>query len=351
MTKSDEYFKIFCKIIKSIQISSNREEILNLIVTGAVEVMNAKACSLFLMRSRSDSDGLFYPAAQHGLSEKYIHTGPAKGRDITRDILDKGGYLAVRDATTDPRLENHEAKKKEGIASLLVVPVIAEKDPIGILALYTAEPRDFTREEIDFLRGMADQGGIAILKAHNEYRQKRNLELLASVSEHLGSSLDIKVVLQMMTSEITQAFELLGVSIRLLDERTRELKLVASYGLSAEYLDKGPLSPERLKALLKNKAEVIDDVNSYGGIDYQEERQAEGIVSMLHLPISIKGKSIGVMGLYIDKKRVISDDDVSLMSSIARQCGLAIQNSALYLQLEQDKKNLEEEIWGHKAWF
>jgi GAF domain-containing protein len=45
------------------------------------------------------------------------------------------------------------------------------------------------------------------------------------------------------------------------------------------------------------------------------------------------------------------DEDISLMSSIARQCGLAIQNASLYLQLEQDKKNLEEEIWGHKAWF
>ncbi|MGB3211018.1 MAG: GAF domain-containing protein [Desulforhopalus sp.] len=351
MTKSDEYFKIFCKIIKSIQISSNREEILNLIVQSAVEVMNAKACSLFLVRGRSATDGLFYPAAQVGLSENYIHTGPARGRDITRDIMMKGGYMAIRDATTDPQVTNHAAKKKEGIASLLVVPVIAEKDPIGILALYTAETRDFTRQEVDFLRGLADQGGIAILKAHNEYRQKRNLELLASVSEHLSSSLDINVVLQLMTSEITQAFELLGVSIRLLDDRSNELKLVASYGLSNQYLEKGPVSPERMQALLKKKAEIIDDVSTYGSIDYRDERKAEGIVSMLHIPITIKGRAIGIMGLYIDKKRVISEDDVSLMGSIARQSGLAIQNSSLYLQLEQDKKNLEEEIWGHKAWF
>jgi GAF domain-containing protein len=350
MSKNEEYFKVFCKIIKSIQRSSDRVEILDLIVRSAVEGMKAKACSLFLIRSRQDNDGLFYPVAQVGLSENYIHSGPAKGRDITRDILMKGGYLAARDATTDPRLENHEIKKKEGIASLLVVPVIADKDPIGILALYTAEPRDFAEEDVDFLRGLADQGGIAILRAHNEYRRKRDLELLTSVAEDLGSSLDIKVILHLMTSEVALAFELLGVTIRLVDDRSKELRLVASYGLSEKYLNKGPVSAERIKTVLKNKAEVIDDVATYD-IDYRDERKAEGIVSMLHLPISVKGKVIGIMGLYSDKKRVLVDEDISLMSSIARQCGLAIQNASLYLQLEQDKKNLEEEIWGHKAWF
>ncbi len=350
MTKCDDYFKVFCKIIKTIQNSSNREEILNLIVKSAVETMHGKACSLFLIRSTHDADGLYYPAAQIGLSDEYIHTGPAKGRDITQDILMKGGYLAVREATKDPRLQNHDVKKKEGIASLLVVPVIAEKDPIGILVLYTSEPRDFSLEEVDFLKGLADQGGIAILRSHTEYRIKRDLELLASVSEHLSSSLDIKVVLHLMTSEITLAFDLHGVTIRLLDETTKELKLVASYGLSETYLNKGPVSSKRIRTVLKNKVELIDDVNTYA-IDYKKERVAEGIVSMLHLPISVQGKVIGIIGLYSGTKRVLSDDDVALMGAIARQCGLAIQNASLYLQLKKDKESLEEEIWGHKAWF
>ncbi len=351
MAKNCEYFKNFCQIINAIQRSSDRVEIFDLIVKSAVEVMRAKACSLFLIRSRHDSDGLFYPVAQIGLSEKYIHAGPANGREVTRDILKKGGYMVVKNATTDPRLENRELKKKEGIASLLVVPVFADEDhPIGILALYTAELRDFSEEDVELLKGLADQGGIAIMRAHNEYRRKRDLQLLTTVAENLSSSLDIKVILHLMTADLALAFELLGVTIRLVDDRTRELKLVASYGLSEKYLNKGPVSAERIKTVLRNQAEVIDDVATYD-IDYREERKAEGIVTMLHLPISVKGKVIGIMGLYSDKKRGLLDEDVSLMSAIARQCGLAIQNASLYLQLEQDKKNLEEEIWGHKAWF
>lgn len=350
MTKSDDYIKTFCKVVKSIQSSQDREEILKLIVESAVDVMQAKACSLFLIRSRRDTDGLFYPAAQVGLSDNYIHSGPAKGRDITKDILHKGGYLAAKDATTDPRLENHEAKKKEGIASLLVVPVIADKKPIGILALYTAETREFSTEEIDFLKCLADQGGIAIVRAHRDYSNKRTIELLGSVAENLGSSLDIKAVLHIMTSEITLAFDLLGVTIRLKDEGSREMQLVASYGLSEEYLRKGELDTKRVKRVLQNQIELVEDIETTD-IDYKEERKAEGIVSMLHLPITVKGEVIGLMGLYSDEARAVSDDDISLMHSIARLCGLAIHNASLFLQVKQDKINLEEEIWGHKAWF
>ncbi len=349
-SKCEEYLRIFCEITKSIQISSDREEILNLIVESAVQVMEAKACSLFLIRSRRDQDGLFYPAAQVGLSDNYIHAGPAKGRDITKDILMQGGYLKVWDATTDPRMENHEVKKKEGIASMLVVPVIAEKEPIGTLSLYTAERRDFSDGEIAFLRGLADQGGIAILRAHSLYRRRKDFELLASVTEHLNSSLDIKEVLSLMTTEIAQAFDLQGVTIRLRDQGSKELKLVASHGLSEKYLNKGPVSSERIKTVVKDRMELVDDVATYD-IDYKKERQEEGITAMLHLPITIKGTVIGIMGLYSETKRVVADDDIALISSIARQCGLAIHNASLFLELKKDKKELENEIWAHRAWF
>lgn len=349
-TRRNNYLKTFCTIIKSIQNTKDRDDILKLLVKSAAETMEAKACSLFLVKSRWDANGLFYPAAQFGLSADYIHTGPSKNRDITRDILQKGGYLAAVDATTDPRLENHEIKKKEGIASMLIVPVIADQDPIGILTLYTAKRREFSEEEIEFFKCLADQGGIAIFRSHQDFRNTRNLELLSAVAENLNSSLDIKIVLHLITSEITLAFDLLGMTIRLRDDDTGALRLVASYGLSENYLNKGEISIERINAVIDKKAEVVENIEA-SDIDYKEERKAEGIVSMLHLPITVQDKVIGLMGLYSDRSRSITEDDVSLVSAIARQSGLAIQNASLYLQLKQDKKNLEEEIWGHKAWF
>ena len=69
------------------------------------------------------------------------------------------------------------------------------------------------------------------------------------MTEHLNSSLDINKVLTLMTSEITEAFDLLGMTIRLHCQETNELKLVASYGLSEKYLTKGPVCSDRIKTV------------------------------------------------------------------------------------------------------
>ncbi|SDO37585.1 GAF domain-containing protein [Desulforhopalus singaporensis] len=352
MPQIEYYFKVFCKISEAIQTQPDREAILKLIVESAAEAMNAKACSLFMIKSTKEPDEPFYPVANTGLSESYIHTGLSSHKiDSIRETLVKDGYLISRDATTDPRLENHEIKKREGIASLLVVPVKAERKPIGVLALYTADSRDFSKPEIDFLAALANQGGLAIVRAHKDYRIKRDIGLFAALSEHLSSSLDIREVLKMMTSEIAGAIELKGVTIRLLDNGSNELKLVSSYGLSDKYLHKGPISATREKAFFEKKVEYIEDVQEQNDIDYKKERIEEGITSMLHLPITIKGNTIGLMGLYATRRRSVSEDDIKLARSIATQCGLAIHNASMYLQLKEEKKSLEEEIWGHKSWF
>ena len=80
-----------------------------MIVESAIETMDAKAACLFLADEKRD---IFVPAAQKGLSDDYLHAKPMRAKSIVKAVL-KGGYLAIRDATTDPRVENHEAKKAE----------------------------------------------------------------------------------------------------------------------------------------------------------------------------------------------------------------------------------------------
>jgi GAF domain-containing protein len=347
MTNCKGYIKTFCRISRSIQRTFEMEEVLQLIVESAVDAMNGKACALFL---KNDSGDFFMPAAQKGLSDDYIHAEPLGARKVIKKILKDGGYLAIKDATTDPRVENHEAKKAEGIASILDVPVMADSEPIGILALYTDKPRDFSVQEIEFLGCLADQGGIAIQKARFIKRKKQNSELLFSITEKLNSSLDIRKILNIMSAEIADAFNAKGITIRLMDEKEKELKLVASYGLSEKYLNKGPVSTRQLEKSLRNQWEIINDVPP-GDIDYFDEKSEEDIATILSLPITVKEEVIGIMRVYCDKKREFPDDTVSLLRSLARLGGLAIQNASIYLQLKNDKEDLEKEIWTHKIWF
>ncbi|MCP4118279.1 MAG: GAF domain-containing protein [Desulfobacteraceae bacterium] len=348
MRNCNAYFKTFCRISNSMQSTFEMEEVLNLIVNSAVQAMDAKASSLFLKNGQGD---VFFPVAQTGLSDAYVHAAPEKAQALTRDILKQGGYLAVKDATSDPRTEHHAGKQSEGIASILVVPVIAEEKPIGTLSLYTAKPRDFDKLDIEFLGALADQGGMAIQKARFIKRKKDNAALLLSITEDLNSSLDIKHILHIMSSEIAEAFNVKGASVRLMDEEKKELKLVASYGLSEAYLNKGPVSAATLSHSLSNTMVCINHHNDKSAIDYLEEKKQEGIVTMLNLPITVKEEVIGILRIYCDEDRKFSEDALTLLRSLARLGGLAIQNASMYLQLQQDKENLEKEIWSHRSWF
>ena len=115
MTKQPDYFKTFCNVSKAFGTAISTEKLLDLIVASVIETMQAKAACLFLADEEKD---VFIPVSQKGLSDNYLHAKPLQAKLIVSAIL-KGGYLYIQDATSDPRVEHHDAKKAEGIASIL----------------------------------------------------------------------------------------------------------------------------------------------------------------------------------------------------------------------------------------
>jgi GAF domain-containing protein len=137
-----------------------------------------------------------------------------------------------------------------------------------------------------------------------------------------------------------------------LDDDKKTLKLVASCGLSEKYLNKGPISAEKSIAMaLKGKPVVVKNAFTDEGVQYKKEKQEEGIVSILCVPIKSKEDVIGVLRLYSDRQREFTDDEIILVTALAYQGGLAIQNASLYLMVQEDIKDLKENIWSHKSWF
>lgn len=348
MTKEKDYFRTFCKVSKAFGTTLSSEKLLDLIVQSAIDTMDAKAACLFLAAEGKD---VFVPVAQKGLSDTYLHQKPMKARRIVAEIIE-AGHLHFRDATTDPRLENHDAKKAEGIASILSVPVMVKNQTKGILSLYTAETRDFNKEEIDFLSALAEQGGIAIEHARLLGRIQKNATLFLDLASHINSSLDIKKILNNLTVDICQALGMKGAAIRLLDKDSGELKLVASHGLSDEFLNKGLVSATKSAAqALKGETLVIKDATKDKRIQYKKEMKKEGIVSMIVTPIKSRDEIIGVLRLYTDIKREFPEDFVTMLQALAHQGALAIQNASMYLKLQKDKEDLEQDIWSHRSWF
>jgi GAF domain-containing protein len=348
MKKSKDYFKAICKVSQALGTTQKYKEILNLIVHCAVETMDAKAAALFLDDKQKE---VFVPVAQTGLSETYLHAEPHQAKKEIADVL-KGGHLAIRDTTTDTRLSNHESKKKEGVVSLLVVPVMVKDRVIGVLSLYTATQRNFSADEIDFLKALAEQGGMAIENAKLIKRIRKNAKLFLDLASNINSSLEIKKILHNLTVDVAKTLGMKGVIIRLLDKDDGTLKLVASHGLSQEFLNKGLVSAEKsVVQALNGETVYIQDATSDDRVQYPAENKKEGIASMLTVPIKSKNEVIGIMRLCSEVEREFPEDVILLVNALAAQGGVAIQNASMYLRLQEDKKSLEQDIWSYRSWF
>jgi GAF domain-containing protein len=347
MTREKDYFKTICEVSRVFGTTSDKDELLQLVVESAVDTMRAKAACLWLV----DGDKTeFVPSAQKGLSEKYYRSLFHVGN--IGSIVDREGYLHARNAASDPRLEGHEAKKAEGIASMLIVPVRVSDSSIGVLSLYTSKPKGFSKDEISFLTALAEQGGMAIEHARLLETIRENTRLFHDLAASINSSLDVKSIFQTLAADIAKGLGVKASSVLLIDKEAQTLELVASYGLSEKYLDRGPLSVGKSMAeTLQGKSVVIKDATTDKRVQHREEKKEEGIASILSVPIKAKEEVIGALRLYSGVPRDFTADEVMLVTALALQGGVAIQNASMFLMLQEDMKDLKDDIWSHRSWF
>lgn len=351
MSTEENYFRALSKLSRDISATDDKDKIGQLIVSTAVKTLKAKAAVVFLMDENSEDSIHNAAVAQIGLSEKYIHAGPAHAVKISPQLLEDG-YMYFRDATTDKRLMNREAKKAEGIGSILSVPVMDKGKMLGILSLYTKDIRKFTKDEIDFLSILAEHGGSEIENALLIQRLRRQSRTFLKLAASISESLDVKTILQAMTNDLVKSLRLKAAAVQLLEEDKRTLKRVACFGLSEKYLNKGPIVADKNMAeALKGKTIAIKNVFKDKGIQYKKEKEEEGIVSMLYVPIKSKDDVIGVLIVYSGRQKEFTEDEILLVTTLAYQGGLAINNACMYMVIQDDIKDLKENIWSHKSWF
>ncbi len=172
------------------------------------------------------------------------------------------------------------------------------------------------------------------------------------LSSSINSSLDIQEILESLTVNICDTLEMKGATIGLFDEDTESIQLVASHGLSDEFLDiLGSINTETAARALKGETFIVSDTEADKRIEFKKEMKKEGIKSMIVTPILARDKVIGVMRLYSADYTRFPSDILVMIEALAHQGGLAIQNASMYLKLQEEKINLEEDIWSHRSWF
>jgi GAF domain-containing protein len=159
-----DYYTALYQAALTISSSLELPEVLQSVVTSITEAMQVKACALRLLDPRT---GQLQLSAVHGLSSGYLAKGPV---DVEHSPIDSealcGKTVIIPDVSNDSRFQYKEAAKREGIVSVLCVPLEVHGEAIGVLRVYTDQQCTFHEDDIQFLSVLASLAGLAIANAN-----------------------------------------------------------------------------------------------------------------------------------------------------------------------------------------
>lgn len=167
------------RISRALSKSRNPEEIIQMTVENIKSTLDVKGCALFLVNKETRE---LEVAASSGLSTEYLNKGAVSAyRSIAASLKD--GPVAVYDVSDDPRIQYPEAAEKEGIASILSVPILVGDAAVGAVRVYTAEKWEFTLDDVNFVQALAQIAGILIEMTRLYQGQSEYIEVLATTCE------------------------------------------------------------------------------------------------------------------------------------------------------------------------
>lgn len=336
-----------CRLCASMAIKDDLKDILGVLAKNITDVLGVKGCTIRFYDARTQTLEI---VAAYGLSKEYLNKGPINIKDhyVDKEIL-KGKIKYTSDITKEKHVLYVEQAKKEGIKSVLSVPLFSENKPVGVIRVYTTKPYKFSKKEIEILRILSFFGGTLAEKA----KLMDELKALIEISQIISSTLSLDRVLQAIVKSAAEIPGMKASSIRLLDAEKKYLELKASYGLSAGYIKKGPIEVEKSmidKECLMCKIVKIKDIKKEKRLQYKEELIKEGIVSLISLPLISKGNTIGVLRVYSSIPYDFSERDIDFLSSLSCQGAIAIENARLFEHVKNEYKELTHEIWKWYDW-
>ncbi len=178
--------------------------------------------------------------------------------------------------------------------------------------------------------------------------EKIDIELFKVVFRAMAQSDNLEIMANHLTQLLVAALEIKGCTIFALNPELDELEVLASFGLSRTYLQKGPLlSDKSITDTFHGKPVVIPDVNSTDRLQYPQNAKGEGIGAIVSVPINFYGKVIGALRLYHSQVWNISNHDVDSLMVLAENIGLAMT----YTRLLQALKTIRYTVNDiHRIW-
>jgi formate hydrogenlyase transcriptional activator len=291
--------------------------------------------------------------AQHGLPQEdpiawvFEHQKPL----VTNDWIAEAAFPEHRKSMLDL-----------GVLSTCTLPVVNGRRRIGVLCVGRAPRHSYSSEEVDFLRLVADQMGLAIDAAvsfHKSRESRERLELILEITNQAVSNLDFRQLLRAISSSVRRVIRADTAAIFLPDSDGKNLIVHAldfpeSKGV---FVETGLCPIEGTPpgvAFETGKPVVINRLDPETvPADMLEKAEAEGLHSFCDVPLHSRNRLLGVLGIARQEENTFGEDEVAFLMQVARQVAMGIENAQAFGEiaelrdrLAQEKLYLENEIRG-----
>ncbi len=321
------------EIAQALSAAWDLDTTLDLIVRKTTEVMQVDSSTIYLLDPGSETLIL---RATTGLARRALGRASLKvGQGMTGYAVQENKPIHAADAQNAPHFKWVDEADEKSLRSLLAVPLVIESEPIGALNVQTFEPHRYDQDEIELLSLIGDLAAGALAKAQLYDRQKRQLEemhALAEVSQVITSPQYLDDILDVVTEMAAKAIDAAVCSIFLLNEEGTHLELRSAKRRGDFYRHREPLPlGEGVvgQVALTGKKIYIADVRTDPRYLRSELASAEGLVSLLAVPLSVRDRVIGVLNGYTGVARAFSGEQEALFATLANQTALAIENTRL----------------------
>jgi PAS domain S-box-containing protein len=320
------------------------QPVLEAILEYALEMVSADDAHIFLLDEGKLSFGaaLWKGAYQH---EPFAEPRPG---GLSYTVVATGQRVVVPNANEHPLYADWQWG-----GAIVGLPLRVGNQVRGIMNVAFAQPHPFDEEELRILELLADQAAVAIANARlfEETRQRsRELHLLNRVITAASSAHNAKEVLAIGCAELAAFFAVPQAAVGLLDDARRHETVVAEYLAAGRPSGLGvciPVAdnPALMAVLDSGQPLAVNDVMSHVATEpVREMLRGRGTVSLLIVPIRVRGQVIGTLGIDSLTLRRFTPEEIDLANTVCQELGRAIETAQLYDQLRSHAAELEQRV-------
>ncbi len=312
-------------------------------VLGAVQVLLAGAAVRLWTWHRDDESlrlvqGVGFRDSAGGLRQRF-----RLGEGLVGAAAASRQPTICSDVTRDPRFEDHEWAAAEGLAALIVVPLVYGERLSGVLSVFTRTPHEFSQEEIELLSAFAAQAAIALenarLYASSEQRAME-LEALREIDQAITARLQLSAAMEAVVGGALQLLRTEHAQITLWDEAAQRLKFGAAVGEEAERVrvQQFELGRGINGVVAQTRRAVI--VNDYATSPYVLPEFSD-IVATITVPVLFGDRLLGILHSHTTRPGMgFTSADLRRLEMLAGRAAIALENARLYEAAERRAEQL-----------